>query len=178
MLVYHGAITAAEDYAERRTPHRQVHVERLIGLRAQGTLIGGGPAPDGRTADIFYRVGQAGEVSRLIEEDPYYVAKVWTAYALRAFSQFIEPLGLPEVVTDGSRRVTLLEGAALEPDMATVALIELRGSGRLAFGGFLQGGVTLALLRTSDADEALGWLAESGCWKKESLSARPMLHVL
>jgi len=178
MLVYHAAITAAEDYLERRTPHRQAHFERIVGLRAQGFVIGGGPAPDGRTADIFYRVAQPPDVVRLIEDDPYYLGKVWTAYALRTFSQFIEPWELPPVVTDGSRRTTLVEGVAREPDMATFALIELRGAGRLAFGGFFEGGATLALLKTADSAEAMGWLADTGFWKSDTLTARPFLYAL
>ncbi|MBI3624646.1 MAG: hypothetical protein HY215_00590 [Candidatus Rokubacteria bacterium] len=178
MLVYHAGITAAEDYLQRRAPHRQAHLERLLGLRAQGLLIGGGPAPDGRTADIFYRVAQASDIVRLIEEDPYFVAKVWTGYSLRTFSQFVEPWELPPVVTDGSRRAMLVEGIVQEEDMATFALIELRGAGRLAFGGFFEEGATLALLRTDDPDTAVGWLSETGFWKDGSLTARPLLHVL
>ncbi|MBI4588109.1 MAG: carbamate kinase [Candidatus Rokubacteria bacterium] len=178
MLVYHAAITAAADYLERRAPHRQAHLERITALRAQGFVIGGGPAPDGQTADIFYRVSQPSDVARLIEEDPYYVGKVWTAYALRTFLQFIEPWELPPVVTDGSRRVTLVEGVAEETDMATFALIELRGAGRLAFGGFFEGGTTLALMKTPESAAALGWLAETGFWKANTLTARPLLHVL
>ncbi len=178
MLVYHAGITAAEDYLERRAPHRQVHLERVVGLRAHGLLIGGGPAPDGHSADVFYRVAQPSDIVRLIEEDPYFVAKVWTGYSLRTFSQFIEPWELPPVVTDGSRRAMLVEGIAREADMATFALIELRGAGRLAFGGFFEDGTTLALLRTDDPDTAVGWLAETGFWKDGSLTVRPLLHVL
>lgn len=178
MLVYHAGITAAEDYLERRAPHRQAHLERAVGLRAQGRLIGGGPAPDGRTADIFYRVAQSPDVVRFIEEDPYFVAKVWTGYSLRTFSQFIEPWELPPVVTDGSRRAMLVEGMMREADMATFALIELRGAGRLAFGGFFEDGSTLALLRADDPGTAVGWLSETGFWKDGSLTARPLLHVL
>ena len=178
MLVYHAAITGAEDYLERRASHRQAHFERIVRLRAQGLVIGGGPAPDGRTADIFYRVAQPSDVVRLIEDDPYYLGKVWTAYALRTFSQFIEPWELPPVVTDGSRRATLVEGMALEPDMATFALIELRGAGRLAFGGFLEEGATLALLKTADAAEAASWLGETGFWNNETLTARLLIYAL
>ncbi|OGL21389.1 MAG: hypothetical protein A3G97_06680 [Candidatus Rokubacteria bacterium RIFCSPLOWO2_12_FULL_69_21] len=178
MLVYHAAITAAENYLERRVSHRKAHFERIVGLRAQGFVIGGGPAPDGRTADIFYRVAQPPDVVRLIEDDPYYLGKVWTAYALRPFSQFIEPWELPPVVTDGSRRATLLEGMARDPDMATFALIELRGASRLAFGGFFEEGTTLALLNTADSAEASGWLAATGFWKNETLTARALLYAL
>ena len=178
MLVYHALITAADDYIERRAPHRQAHFERIVGLRAQGLVIGGGPAPDGRTADIFYRVAQASHVTGLIEDDPYFLGKVWAAYTLRTFSQFIEPWDLPPVVMDGSRRATLVEGVALESDMATFALIELRGAGRLAFGGFFEDGTTLALMKTADSAEASRWLVETGFWKNETLTARPFLYAL
>ena len=50
MTVFHARVTAAEDYPTRRQPHRTAHLERLQDLRARGILIGGGPAPDGRTA--------------------------------------------------------------------------------------------------------------------------------
>jgi len=144
MIVYHAAITAAPDYLERRVPHRQAHLERLLQLRAQGIVIGGGPVPDGHTADIFYRVTEPGQITSLIEEDPYYANGVWTGYRLRTFAQFVEPWELPPVVTDGSRKVTIAEGIASDPDMATFSLIELRGAGRLAFGGFFESGQTLA----------------------------------
>ncbi|MBI4240304.1 MAG: hypothetical protein HY613_01195 [Candidatus Rokubacteria bacterium] len=178
MLVYHAAITAAPDYLERRAPHRQAHLERLTGLRAQGIMIGGGPAPDGRTADVFYRVNELSQITALIEEDPYYVNRVWTGYRLKTFAQFVEPWELPPVVVDGSRRGTIAEGVATESDMATFALIELRGAGRLAFGGFFEGGQTLGLFRTADPEEALGWLSGTGFWKPESLTSRPLVWVL
>ncbi|MBI4611548.1 MAG: hypothetical protein HY726_21365 [Candidatus Rokubacteria bacterium] len=178
MIVYHAAITTAPDYVERRAPHRQSHLERFLRLRAQGVVIGGGPAPDGRTADLFYRVAEPGQITALIEEDPYYANGAWTGYRLRTFAQFVEPWELPPLVTDGSRKATIAEGTASEPDMATFALIELRGAGRLAFGGFFEDGQTLALLRTPDPDEALGWLSGTGFWKAETLTGRPLLWVL
>ncbi len=178
MIVYHAAITAAPDYLERRAPHRQAHLERLLPLRAQGIVIGGGPALDGHTADVFYRVATPDRITPLIEEDPYYANGVWTGYRLRTFAQFVEPWELPTVVTDGSRKVTIAEGIASDPDMATFSLIELRGAGRLAFGGFFENGQTLGLLRSADPNEALSWLQETGFWKAESLTARPLLWAL
>lgn len=178
MIVYHAAVTTAPDYLERRAPHRQAHLERLLELRARGIVIAGGPAPDGKTADVFYRVTEPSQIAPLIEEDPYYVNGVWTSYRLRTFAQFVEPWELPPVVTDGSRQGIIGEGIVTDPEMATFALIELRGAGRLAFGGFFADGQTLGLFRTGDPDEALGWLGETGFWKPESLVARPFLWVL
>jgi uncharacterized protein YciI len=178
MPVYHAAITTSEDYLERRAKHRQAHLERILGLRSQGLVVGGGPAPDGRTAELFYRAQQRSDVARLIEEDSYYLAGAWTTYTLRAFTEFIEPLELPPMVTDGSRRVTLVEGVALQVDQARLALTRLRGAGRLGLGGFFEAGMTLTLLTTTDAAEAIGWLAETRFWEEGSLTARPFLYVL
>jgi uncharacterized protein YciI len=178
MLVFHASITAADASSPLRAAHREAHLDHLLRLRAQGLVIGAGPAPDGRAAHVFYRVPQAGEVTRLIEADPYFIAGVWTGYALRSFSQFVEPWELAPPVTDGSRRATIVEGVTREPDMATFALIELRGAGRLAFGGFLEGRATLALLRTSDPGEAVDWLAETGFWENGSLAGLPLLYIL
>jgi hypothetical protein len=33
-------------------------------------------------------------------------------------------------------------------------------------------------MKTEDAAEAKGWFAETGFWTEESLTARPLLHVL
>jgi uncharacterized protein len=178
MIVYHVGVTAAEDYVTRRERHRTAHLDRIIALRAEGLCLGGGPAPDGRTADLFYRVGQPDDVTRIVEEDPYFAGGVWTAYTARSFSQFLEPWDLPPVVIDGSRRVTLVEGFTADVEMASFALIEARGAGRMAFGGFFPDGQTLALMRTSDPDDAVGALRETGLWKSESLRGRPLLHVL
>lgn len=178
MVVYHAAITTVPDYLERRAPHRQAHLERITALRARGLVIGGGPAPDGQSVDLFYRLAQPSEITRLIEEDPYRQGGAWVSYSLRSFSEFVEPWELPPVVTDGSRVAIIVEGEAAEPEMATFALIELRGAGRLAFGGFLEGQTTLALMKAGDPEEAIAWLADTGFWKVESLTARPILYVL
>jgi uncharacterized protein YciI len=178
MIVHHVAVSAAEDYLTRREAHRKAHLERIVALRGAGICLGGGPAPDGRTADLFYRVQQPGDVARLVEEDPYFTGRVWTAYGTRSFSQFLEPWEQPPVVTDGSRRATLVEGLVSDVEMASFALIEARGAGRMAFGGFFPDGQTLALMRISDPDEAVALLRETGFWKPETLSGRPLLHVL
>ena len=178
MIVYHIAITAADDYATRRTAHRRAHLERVQGLRAAGILIGGGPASDGRTADLVYRLQQPAQIKHAIEEDPYWTGGVWTAYEPRSFSQFVEPWELPPVVTDGSRVVTVVEGPTADHAMAQFALIEMRGAGRVAFGGFFDDGGTLAFACTADAAEAIGWVADTGLWKPGQLRGRPLLYVL
>jgi hypothetical protein len=103
---------------------------------------------------------------------------VWTAYEARSFSQFVEPWELVPVVLDGSRPITVVEGPTADLDMAQFALIEMRGAGRVAFGGFFEDGTMLALARTPKTDEALGWFAESGFWNADQMRTRPLLHVL
>jgi len=178
VIVFHVAITAADDYLARRADHRRAHLERVQGLRAVGILIGGGPSPDGKTADLVYRLQQPGQLKHAIEEDPYWMGGVWTGYTPRSFSQFVEPWEMVPVVLDGSRTVTLVEGPTANHDMAQFALIEMRGSGRVHFGGFFEDGGTLVLARTPDPDEALGWFRETGFWVNGRLTARPLLHVL
>jgi uncharacterized protein YciI len=178
VIVYHVGITAASDYLTRREGHRKAHLDRIVALRANGLCLGGGPAPDGRTADLFYRVGQPADVTRVVEEDPYFTGGVWTGYDARSFSRFLEPWEAPPVVLDGSRRATLVEGLAPDVEMASFALIEARGAGRMAFGGFFSDGQTLCLMRAADPDEAIACLAETGLWKPGTLRGRPLLHVL
>ncbi|HEV8437154.1 MAG TPA: hypothetical protein VGT40_03575 [Methylomirabilota bacterium] len=178
MIAYHVCISTSEDYASRREPYRLAHLERLMALRSHRLCVGGGPAPDGRSADVFYRVEQPADITRLVEEDPYFTNGVWTAYDARSFSQFLEPWDVPPLVVDGSRRVTLVEGEASDLEMAAFALIEARGAGRMAFGGVFPGGQTLCLMRAAEAAEAVSALADTGFWTAGSLRARPLLHVL
>ncbi len=178
MIVFHVALETAADYAARREPHRRAHLERLMGLRAQGLVVAGGPAPDGRGADLFYRGQQPDDVRRLVEEDPYFTSGAWTGYRERSFAQFLEPWELPSLVTDGSRKATIAEGLAPDVEMASFALIEARGAGRMAFGGFFPGGETLAVMRAEEPGKALEELAASGLWQEGSLRARPFLYVL
>ena len=172
------AVTTSDDYLVRREPHRRAHLERLQGLRAGGILIGGGPSPDGKSADLFYRLQQPGQITNAMEEDPYFVAGAWTGYTPRSFAQFVEPWEAVPLVLDGSRVATIVEGPVGHHDMAQFALIELRGSGRLAFGGFFEDGGTLAVVKTPKTDEAIDALAASGFWTRETLTARAWLYVL
>ena len=178
MIVFHVAIETGDDYVAKRAPHREAHLQRLMALRAGGLVIGGGPSPDGRRADVFYRVEQPDDLRRLVEEDPYFTGGAWPTYTPRSFAQFLEPWEMPPLVVDGSRPVTLVEGVTADVEMASFALIEARGAGRMAFGGFFAGGETLAVMRGDDAGKAMEELRASGFWEADTLRARPLLHVL
>ena len=179
MTVVHVRITCAEDYLARRAPVRQAHIERLLRLRAAGALVAGGPDPGGRTAELFYRVPDHGALRAIVEEDPYHRAGAWTAYVPRDFETFVDPWEPePPVVLDGSRPALVVEGPTADRDMAQLALVELRGAGRVVFGGFLPDGSTVAVARTVDADEATGWLSETGSWKAGDLTTRAWLYVI
>ena len=178
MIFCHVAVTPAEDYPTRRAAHRERHLARALDLRARGLMVAGGPAPDGRSTDVFYRVPDLGALKQLVEEDPYFTGGVWTAYDPRPFSHFLEPWDQVPLVTDGSRPAAIVEGHAPDVDMASFALIEARGAGRMAFGGFFGGGQTLAVMRAADPAEAVRWLDETGFWTPGTLTARPWLYVL
>jgi uncharacterized protein YciI len=178
VIVFHVAITTVEDYGRRREPYRRAHIERLQGLRAAGICVGGGPRADGPGADLFYRLQQPGQLKHAVEEDPYWVGGAWTRYEPRSFSQFVEPWRPVDIVLDGSRTATLVGGPTLEHEMAQFALIELRGAGRVAFGGFFEDGETLALANSADPDTVRQWFCDTGFWVPERLTTRPLLHVL
>ena len=72
----------------------------------------------------------------------------------------------------------LVEGPVADLDMAQIALVEMRGARKLAFGGILDSAQTVTVMNTTDAEEAKGWLGEHGFWDPAKLTARPFLHVL
>ena len=179
MTVVHVRITCAEDYVARRAPVRKAHIERLQGLRTAGALVAGGPTPDGRSAELFYRVPDPRALRAIVEEDPYHLVGGWIGYVPRDYETFVDPWEAePPVVLDGSRPALVVEGPTADRDMAQLALVELRGAARIVFGGFLRDGSTVAVARTTDPDEAVGWLAETGSWKVDGLSTRAWLYVI
>jgi hypothetical protein len=178
VIFFHAAIRTAPDYLTRREDYRKDHLARLLALRDRGLVVAGGPAPDGARAGVFYRTRSEADLARLVEEDPYFTGGAWTGYEARAFAEFLEPWRPPPVVTDGSRRVTVVEGPTGNTDMASFALIDARGAGRLAFGGLFPGGETLAVMATPDPVQAVEWLVETGLWERPSLRTRPFLYAL
>jgi hypothetical protein len=178
VIVFHIAATPADDYVAKREPHRREHIARLQGLRAASILIAGGPSPDGTKVDLVYRLQQPWQVKHAVEEDPYWIDGAWTGYTPRSFSHFVEPWELVPVVLDGSREVTIVEGPVEDLDMAQIALVEMRGAGKLALGGIVEGGQTFVIMKTAAGEQAKAWLGEHGFWDPAALSARPFLWVL
>lgn len=176
MIVFHLAVRCGEGYLDKRGPLSEAHHRQLEAWRTAGIVIGAGSAPDGRTADLVCRLAQPTQLRQLWDDDQFVRAGLWTSYTARSFTEFVEPWELPPL--NAARRATIVEGTTAEHDMAQFALIELRGAGRMAFGGFFEGGTTFTLCRTADAAEAIGWLKETGFWSPESLAARPLAWEL
>ena len=177
MIVIHAIPELAPDYAERRKPFREEHLSRLLQLRTRGQVVAVGPRAKEPRADMFYRGTSREEVEGLVTGDVYYREKVWVGYQLRAFTQFVEPWQSAEPKPDGSRIATLVEGPSKDPDVAGIVMVELRGQGRMTFGGFL-GDRTLLALSTPDRATALQWVTEGGLWTPEELTTWEWIFVL
>lgn len=178
MIVYHVAIATTPDYTARRESYRREHFEHLMALRAQGVLLALGTATDGSGADLVCRVGQPDDVRALIESMPLSRAGLWTGFAPRSFAQFLEPWSLPAPSPDDSRVATIVEGATDDAEMASFAMIEERGAGRLLLGGFFPDGACLAFTTLPDPAAAVAALDASGLFTPGSLRARSLVHTL
>jgi len=178
VIVFHVAVTTAEGYLTRRMPFRGANLEYLMDLRARGFVIAGGPAPDGLSCDLFVRARQPEDIGKLVEGSPFFVNGLWTSYAPRSFGHFLEPWDTAPPRPGESRIATLVEGAAPDPEMASFALIEARGAGRLLLGGFFPDGTCLAFMRLSEPNEAVSTLESSGVFSPGSLRGRPLIHVI
>ena len=176
MTIYHVHYTCAPDYLARRLPFRPAHLRQLASLREQGLVVAGGPEPDGTAAHIFYRVPDRVGLDRLIEQNEFNRAGLFVANHPRAFVEFVEPVDPPPL--DAGLTAMIVEGRADDPIRACSGLMALQQDKRLAFGGLLDGGAGLAVLRSANADEAIGWLAGAGGWDRARLSARAWSQTL
>ena len=176
MTIYHVRYTCAPDYLARRLPFRPAHLRQLASLREEGLVVAGGPEPDGTAAHIFYRVAESGELTRLLEENEFNRAGLFSASHPRAFAEFLEPLDLPPL--DAGLASTIVQGAVADRSAARSGLAALQRQKRAAFGGFFEGAEGLAVLRTPDAGEAIAWLIEAGGWDPLNLVARAWSQTL
>ncbi|HEV8616141.1 MAG TPA: hypothetical protein VGU22_11675 [Methylomirabilota bacterium] len=176
MTVFHVAVTCCEDYLERRRAGREAHHAQLEAWRERRLLVGGGPAPDGRTVDLFWQAEDAEAVAQLMREDQFVADGLWVSFVGRPFADFLGTLEMPPL--DGSRLTVILEGRVADPALAAKSLLTLRDEGRVAFGGVFPEGDGLALGLTADTREALRWLAAAEGWIADGLVARAFYYVL
>lgn len=174
MTIYHVHFTCAPDYNARRLPFRPAHLAQLATLREGGRVMAGGPEPDGTAANIFYRVADRAELSRLLAENEFQRAGLFTAHHVRAFTDCLEPIDRPPL--DAGLQAMLVEGTPRDRALARATLASLQQHGRVAFGGFLDDESGLAVVRTPRPDEAMAWLTDAGGWG--SLKARPWSQTL
>jgi len=122
VIVCRVAITAADDYLERRGAHRAAHLERIVELRQRGFVLGGGPSADGKTAAL--KNGQV-DAADLFTTDPAIKANnfvVLTDPKSNFGAQNVLPLINKAKATDGVKQVLNFISSKLTTD----ALIELR----------------------------------------------------
>lgn len=177
MIVYHVAVATAADCLDRRDAGRRASSDYLMALRARGAVIAAGAAPDGRACDLFCRVQQPQDIGRLVEDSPLYAERLWTGYTLRSFAQFLEPWDTRPSPPDETRVLSLVEGMAPDPEMASFALIEERGAGRLRFGGFFADGSMLALMTSADPGDAARALDRTGLFTPGTLRGRSLVAI-
>src|SRR5262245_28836016 len=174
-MIYHVHFVCAPDYMARRLPFRPAHLKQLASLRDEGRVVAGGPEPDGKAANIFYRVGDRAELDRLLAENEFNRAGLFTANHPRAFADFVQP-SEPLPLDPGPRALTV-EGAPGDRTKARAGLTALQREGRVAFGGFFDDGAALAVVRSASQDEALAWLARAG-WDPARLVGRDWSQTL
>ncbi|KXK58247.1 hypothetical protein AWW66_30855 [Micromonospora rosaria] len=71
--------TFAADAARRREPHRAAHLAHVRALLADGTALVAGARADLRASVLVLRAPDAAAARALVEHDPYWQHRVWTA---------------------------------------------------------------------------------------------------
>ncbi|MCY7390903.1 MAG: YciI family protein, partial [Leptolyngbyaceae cyanobacterium CAN_BIN12] len=72
--------TYCDDVLEKRTPHRQAHLDGLAQQKAAGILMTIGPTKDLTQCFGIYEADDEATVRHLIESDPYWQNGIWTDY--------------------------------------------------------------------------------------------------
>jgi hypothetical protein len=72
---------------EKRTPHRQAHLDGLAAQKERGVLITIGPTKDVTKVFGIYEAEDEATVRQLIELDPYWQNGIWTEYDVREWIQ-------------------------------------------------------------------------------------------
>ena len=79
--------TYCEDVLEKRTPHRQAHLDGLATQKDQGILITVGPTKDLTKVFAIYEAEDEAKVKELVESDPYWQNGIWTQYEIKEWIQ-------------------------------------------------------------------------------------------
>jgi len=175
-VIYHVRFRCADDYMARRLPYRPAHLKQLDTLSREGRVVAGGPEPAGDYANIFYDVADRAELDALLAANEFNRAGLFVGSAPRAFVEFLPPIERPPL--DAGVQVAIVEGAVAERAQARDGLVELRGTGQVAFGGFFDGAVGLAVVRLADPEASQRILAKAGGWIGERLTARRWSQTL
>jgi uncharacterized protein len=77
------------DVLEKRTPHRQAHLDGLHQQKADGILITIGPTQDLTKVFAIYEAVSLDAVKVLVESDPYWQNGIWTEYQIKEWIQAI-----------------------------------------------------------------------------------------
>jgi uncharacterized protein len=74
---------------EKRTPHRQAHLDGLHQQKADGILVTIGPTQDLTKVFAIYEASSLDTVKVLVESDPYWQNGIWTEYQIKEWIQAI-----------------------------------------------------------------------------------------
>ncbi|GGM17880.1 MULTISPECIES: YciI family protein [Micromonospora] len=77
--------TFAADAARRREPYRAAHLDHVGALLASGTALVAGARADLRASVLVLRAADATAARTLLEHDPYWQHRVWTAIEVVEF---------------------------------------------------------------------------------------------
>src|SRR5262249_29723493 len=122
-----------------------------------------------------YRVADRAELDRVLAENEFNRAGLFTANHPRVFVDFVEPREL--LPLDAGLSAIIVEGPPGDRAKARVGLTELQRDGRVAFGRFFAAGAGLAVGRSGSQDEALAWLTRAG-WDPARLVGRDWSQTL
>ena len=103
MNTYAVVFTFVPNALERRKPYREAHLKHFCNLRDTGKIIMSGPWADAYDGGlILFRAESQLEVEKIIQEDPYYQANLWSEIHIREWnvvlssqSAFLDAIALP-----------------------------------------------------------------------------------
>ncbi|MEL6930346.1 MAG: YciI family protein [Cyanobacteria bacterium J06600_6] len=76
-----------ENALEKRTPHRQAHLDGLTSQKEQGILVTLGPTKDNTKVFGIYEAESETTVRELVEGDPYWENGIWTEFEIKEWIQ-------------------------------------------------------------------------------------------